>query len=358
LSTALAQAPPADATRLLYEQHSSRIFGFCLSRLGSREEAEDAVQTTFLNAQRGLGRGVVPEYELAWLFKIAQNVCHNRHQSARRRGRVEAAHDLDALQDVIASPERSAPVSLGELTNALGAIPTRQRRALLLREFQGYSYEEIATELGISVAAVETLLFRARRAVAQQLEQAGATAGTRRGAAASVIELFRWLFGGATAPLKLAAATVAVTTAVATTAVTHQPTGRHQPAATPTPAANTVHTVVPAGKTERTTAARTPARAATVATAAAPTSAPALSPPRAPAGREPTPPSGATPAGTDSASPLAPATAALPALVPEVPALEVALPISTPDLTLPAVTLPAVTLPALTLPATDLPKLP
>src|SRR3954469_19532417 len=130
---------------------------------------------TFLNAQRGLGRGVVPEYELAWLFKIAQNVCHNRHQSARRRGRVEATQDLDALQDVIASPERSAAVSLGDLTNALGAIPTRQRQALLLREIQGYTYEEIASELGVSVPAVETLLFRARRGVAQQLEQSGAT---------------------------------------------------------------------------------------------------------------------------------------------------------------------------------------
>jgi len=176
VSTAYAQAPPRDTTALLYERHSSRIFGFCLSRLGSREDAEDALQLTFLNAQRGLGRGVVPDHELAWLFKIAQNVCHNRHQSAKRRGRVEAPHDLDSLQDVIASPERAGSgVSLGELTQALGTIPARQRKALLLREFQGYSYEEIAAELDVSVAAVETLLFRARRAVAQQLEQTGAT---------------------------------------------------------------------------------------------------------------------------------------------------------------------------------------
>ena len=83
-------ASAVDATACSYERHSSRIFGFCLSRLGSREDAEDAMQMTFLNAQRGLGRGVVPEFELAWLFKIAQNVCHNRHQSAKRRGRVEA----------------------------------------------------------------------------------------------------------------------------------------------------------------------------------------------------------------------------------------------------------------------------
>jgi RNA polymerase sigma-70 factor (ECF subfamily) len=209
--SALAAAQPADATRLLYERHSSRIFGFCLSRLGSREEAEDAAQTTFLNAQRGLGRGVVPEYELAWLFKIAQNVCHNRRQSAWRRGRVETVQDLDALQDVIAGPERGGTVSVTELTGALGAIPERQRRALLLREFQGLSYDEIASALGVSVGAVETLLFRARRSVAEELEQAGTA--RRAGALASIVSVFRWLFQGGAAPLKLAAVATMATTA-------------------------------------------------------------------------------------------------------------------------------------------------
>jgi RNA polymerase sigma-70 factor (ECF subfamily) len=211
LSTALAQVPTADATRLLYERHSSRIFGFCLSRLGSREEAEDALQTTFLNAQRGLGRGVVPDYELAWLFKIAQNVCHNRHQSAQRRGRVEGTQDLDALQDVLASPERRSPVSLADLTRALSAVPDRQRRALLLREFQGLSYEEIGIELGVSVAAVETLIFRARRSVANELGRFE-TKPSRRGAVASIAELFGWFFRGGVTPVKLAAVAAAVAT--------------------------------------------------------------------------------------------------------------------------------------------------
>ena len=67
--------PSAEAARELYERYRRQIFSFCLHRLGNREEAEDAVQSTFLNAFRSLQRGVAPEIEAAWLFKIAENVC-------------------------------------------------------------------------------------------------------------------------------------------------------------------------------------------------------------------------------------------------------------------------------------------
>jgi RNA polymerase sigma-70 factor (ECF subfamily) len=353
LSTALAQVPPADATRQLYERHSSRIFGFCLSRLGSREEAEDAVQTTFLNAQRGLGRGVVPEYELAWLFKIAQNVCHNRHQSARRRGRVETAHDLDALQDVIASPDRTPGVSLGELTQALGAIPTRQRRALVLREFQGYSYEEIANELGVSVAAVETLLFRARRGIAQQLEQSGATAGTRRGAAASVVELFRWFFGGAAAPLKLAAVTAAVaTTATLTVAAGHKsapvaPAIVKHRAVVPTSTVRPGDAVGPSAHSAKVRAAADQDLGATLAVPSVPavqgaSNGPRSQPAVSSAGAKPAI-AGAVPIGS----------------LPKPPDLEVTVPaVAVPEITVPAITVPSVTVPPVVLPDVQLPQLP
>jgi RNA polymerase sigma-70 factor, ECF subfamily len=345
LSTALAQAPSADATRQLYERHSSRIFGFCLSRLGSREEAEDAVQTTFLNVQRGLGRGVVPEYELAWLFKIAQNVCHNRHQSTRRRGRVEAAHDLDALQDVIASPDRSPAVSLGDLTQALGAIPTRQRKALLLREFQGYSYEEISSELGISVAAVETLLFRARRAVAQQLEQTGAASSKQRGAgaAASVVELFRWLFGGAAAPLKLAAVTVAVVTTAALSGA-----GGHKSAPlAPAPVIVKHSTVAPASTVRPRNVAPSPARPAATRAVAEQSSGPTLAVPIAPDVQAASSGPGSQPA---LSSPVVEPTIATAVPTVSVPDL------ATPEVTLPTVTVPAITVPATTVPAVALPN--
>jgi hypothetical protein len=313
---------------------------------------------------RGLERGVVPEYELAWLFKIAQNVCHNRHQSARRRGRVEATHDLDALQDVIASPDRNPAISLGELTQALGAIPTRQRRALVLREFQGYSYEEIANELGISVGAVETLLFRARRGIAQQLEQSGATAGTRSGAAASVVELFRWFFGGAAAPLKLAAVTAAVaTTATLSVVAGHKP-APVAPAIVKHRAAVPTSTVRPRDVT-RASAHPTKARAADEQGLG-----PTLLDPKVPAAQAASNGPGSQPAVSSTTVKPSSASTVPIASGSDPTSIEVAVPpVTVPAITLPGITVPEITVPLVAVPPVvvpdlqlppipDLPKLP
>ena len=160
----------ADETGSLYERYSSQIFGYCLHQLGSREEAEDAVQTTFLNALRGLQRGIVPQLESAWLFKIAHNVCLSRRRSTWRRGRVEMPNNLEVLQEVVPARERD-PDELIRLQDALEQMPTGQRRAILLREWQGLSYREIAGEIGVSQSAVETLIFRARRTLAHGLDR-------------------------------------------------------------------------------------------------------------------------------------------------------------------------------------------
>src|SRR5712691_6003814 len=165
-----ATALEAEQTRALYEQYSRRIFGYCLRRLPSREEAEDAVQHTFMNAFGGLRKGVVPRSEAAWLFKIAENVCRERRRSAWRRGRVESAQDPDALQNLAVAPQGSHD-ELAGLADALAELPPNQRRAILLREWQGLSYKEIAAELELTDAAVETLLFRARRSLARKLDR-------------------------------------------------------------------------------------------------------------------------------------------------------------------------------------------
>jgi RNA polymerase sigma factor (sigma-70 family) len=160
----------ADLTRSLYEQHANTIFRYCLHQLGSREEAEDAVQSTFLNAFRGIKRGVVPELESAWLFKIAHNVCLSRRRSSWRRGRVESPADFELVEEVAPAPAPRADELIG-LQDVLEQMPEAQRRAILLREWQGLSYREIAKELELSQAAVETLIFRARRTLARGLEQ-------------------------------------------------------------------------------------------------------------------------------------------------------------------------------------------
>src|ERR1700752_292278 len=83
-----AERSVAATTHDLYRQYGKQIYAYCLHQLRSREEAEDAVQTTFLNAFRGLQRGTTAHFEQAWLYKIAQNVCIARRSSSGRRLRV------------------------------------------------------------------------------------------------------------------------------------------------------------------------------------------------------------------------------------------------------------------------------
>jgi RNA polymerase sigma-70 factor, ECF subfamily len=155
-----------DAVQFLFRAHQRRVYAYCYRRLGSREEAEDAVQATFLNAWQSLRRGVRPEAPLPWLYGIAHNVCLTRNRSMRRRGRVELA---EASAPEPASPE-SRRDELHGVDDALRALPKDQRRAFLLREWRGLSYSEIASAMGLSNSAVESLIFRARRGLAASLE--------------------------------------------------------------------------------------------------------------------------------------------------------------------------------------------
>ena len=138
-------APEADATRDLYERYARQIYAYCHHQLGNREEAEDATQSTFLNAFRGFKRGVDPEFESAWLYKIAQNVCLTRQRSSSRRRRVESPGDLDAIQDILPSNEVDSdeliglPEALAEPAEAAAAraAPARVAGPLLQGDRRG-----------------------------------------------------------------------------------------------------------------------------------------------------------------------------------------------------------------------------
>jgi RNA polymerase sigma-70 factor, ECF subfamily len=161
-------AAAATAGRL-YEEHYERVFGYCLYKLGMRQEAEDAAQTTFLWALRSLEAGIEPRLEANWLFTIAQNACRARIRTRGRRRDQEVLSDPQILQRV--APGRSGvEEALVGLEEALRDMPELQRQAIVLREWRGFSYKEIAETLGLSHAAVETLIFRARRSLASRLE--------------------------------------------------------------------------------------------------------------------------------------------------------------------------------------------
>jgi RNA polymerase sigma-70 factor, ECF subfamily len=165
-----ARAPELERASELFARHSAGVYRYCLRRLGSREEAEDAVQVTYLNAWRSLKGGFQPDRHGPWLYQIAANVCSTSLRTKLGRKQVEL-RDPAALDSLVAQDRAGADELVG-LSEALRGLPTRQRRALVLRDWHGLSYSEIAAELAISVAAVETLLFRGRKKIATALSNA------------------------------------------------------------------------------------------------------------------------------------------------------------------------------------------
>ena len=151
----------------LYCDYAGRIYRYCLSRLDSPEEAEDALQATYLNAWRSLNSGVEPLSNRPWLFQIAANVCASMLRT-RLGGPAVELRSPETFDRIPTNVEPNDDL-LG-LSAALAGLPERQRHALLLRDWRGLSYDEIAAELGSSYQAVETLLFRARKSVAAGLQ--------------------------------------------------------------------------------------------------------------------------------------------------------------------------------------------
>ena len=150
----------------LYRRHGSDVYRYALAVLGNHADAEDVTQTTFLNAYRSLEQGVHPRKPSNWLLTIASNAIKQRFRSEKARPHQVVLDDR--LADA-GSDEEGGP-TVGELLAALSRILPQQRQAIVLREFEGRSYKEIAEILGVTTSALETLLFRARRSLAEQLE--------------------------------------------------------------------------------------------------------------------------------------------------------------------------------------------
>jgi RNA polymerase sigma-70 factor, ECF subfamily len=163
----LAQRPRSDrAFERMYRRYVGDVYRYALAVMRNQADAEDVTQTTFLNAYRSyVEKGSRPEKPQNWLIAIAHNVCRQRfRQSARRPSEVAFEDDIaDAV------PEDDAPTG-EDIRRALSHLAFNQRAALVMRELEGRSYAEIAEILDVSTSAVETLIFRARRALREQLE--------------------------------------------------------------------------------------------------------------------------------------------------------------------------------------------
>ena len=149
----------------LYRHHVGDVYRYTYAVLGNHADAEDVTQTTFVNALRALERGDVPHNPSSWLIAIAQNVVRQRWRQAASR-----PTEVELVQDVPEAASEDDDIELDELVRALQRIPPAQREALVLRELEGRSYNEISALLGLSTSALETLLFRARRSLAEELE--------------------------------------------------------------------------------------------------------------------------------------------------------------------------------------------
>ncbi len=167
MAPVLARHLGADRTfERLYRKHAGDVYRYALVVLRNQADAEDVTQTTFLNAYRAMEQGERPRSPQNWLIAIAHNVCRQRFRQAQRRP-TEVVYE-DELAETIVEQEA---ISAEDIRRALGHLAFNQRSALVMRELEGRSYQEISEILGLSLSAVETLIFRARRALREQLEE-------------------------------------------------------------------------------------------------------------------------------------------------------------------------------------------
>src|SRR4051795_5795412 len=153
------------AFAVAFERHSGPILSFCRHMLGSREEAEDAVQQTFAAAHSNLVEGERDIRLKPWLYAIARNRCLSVLRARREEASDELEIETAGLQEQV---QRRA--ELRDLLRDLGDLPEEQREALLLAELGDFSHAEIAGVLDCEVPRVKALVFRARSGLMERRE--------------------------------------------------------------------------------------------------------------------------------------------------------------------------------------------
>ncbi len=159
----------------IYRQHEKMVFNLALRMSGDREDAAELTQEVFLRVYRYLDRFRGRSSLKTWVFRIAVNCCRSRFR--RRRLRFlepgpDSEQTLERVVDPRSDPEREAlNRSLGErLSAALAQVPLPFREAVVLRDVQGFSYDEIADILRIRSGTVRSRIARGRERLRRAME--------------------------------------------------------------------------------------------------------------------------------------------------------------------------------------------
>lgn len=152
----------------LVRRHQDFVYGAVLRVVRNRALAEDISQDCFLRAYRALPDFRGESKVRSWLYRIAHNLALN----AVTRSREYPTDTMPDISSVLGSPEKSAELAemREEMELAIEGLPTDMREPLVLRELDHLSYEEIAERLDLPLNTVRTRIFRARRALQNQME--------------------------------------------------------------------------------------------------------------------------------------------------------------------------------------------
>jgi len=155
----------------LVREHERKIFNLCFNTMGNAEDAADMAQETLLKAWRALERFDGRSGLGTWLYRIAVNTCLDELRRRRNRSSVSmqslAEKGWEPEDDSGDFVERS--IQRDEVRSALQQLPEEYRTVLILRDIQGFSYDEIASILECPVGTVRSRLNRARGNIAKKL---------------------------------------------------------------------------------------------------------------------------------------------------------------------------------------------
>ena len=176
---AMARSGNPGAFETIVDRYQGRLLGFCRQMLGSTEDAEDVLQEVFVNAYKAM---LADEREInlrPWLYRIARNRCLNH----LRKPTADAQESMDMVPEVEAASTAEKVHNREEFRQLLEDVkklPETQRSALLLREMDALSYEEIAAAMDTTVPSVKSLLVRARISLAEASQARLLTCGEVR----------------------------------------------------------------------------------------------------------------------------------------------------------------------------------